>query len=236
MFTGGLKQSWPIVVGYLPVAIAFGVSAQSMELGTSIIMLISILIFAGASQFTFIALFIAGTPLITTVLITIGLNLRHLLYSSNLSSEVKNIPNKQRAIIAFGLTDEVFASTFSKIKQLPSKQRWLWILGLEIGAYSSWVIGTFIGIKGSDFLLNNFSEIKPVLNFALPALFLSLLLPLINSKTVFVISIAFTTAFIFTLFGHATIGIFVAAFIGPLIGIFLPAQKKSIRVSEKLFL
>ncbi len=221
MFIGGLKQSWPIVIGYLPVAIAFGVSAQSMELSSSIIMLISILIFAGASQFTFIALFAAGTPLITTVLITMGLNLRHLLYGGNLSSMVKNIPHRQRATIAFGLTDEVFATTFSKIKQIPSKQRWSWIVGLEIGAYSSWIIGTFIGIKGSDFLLNNVSEIKPVLNFALPALFFSLLLPLINKKTIIVISIAFTTALIFTLFGHATKGIFIAAFIGPLIGIFM---------------
>lgn len=225
MLTRGLKQSWPIVVGYLPVAIAFGISAQSMELSTHIIMLISILIFAGASQFTFVALFAAGTPLITTILITVGLNLRHLLYSSNLSSMLEKLPRRQRAIVAFGLTDEIFASTFSKIKQIPEKQRWLWILGLEIGAYSSWVIGTFIGIKGSDFLLNNFSEIKPLLNFALPALFFSLLLPLINKKTIFVIGTAFTTALIFTLFGHATIGIFVAAFIGPFIGIFLPMKK-----------
>lgn len=226
MFIEGIKQSWPIVAGYLPVAIAFGVSAQSLELSTHVIMLISILIFAGASQFTFIALFAAGTPLLTTILITIGLNLRHLLYGSNLSSAVKNTPRKQRALIAFGLTDEVFATTFSKIKQVPNKQRWLWILGLEVGAYSSWIIGTFIGIKGSDFLLNNFSEVKPMLNFALPALFFSLLLPLINKKTIVVISIAFITALIFALLGHATLGIFIAAFIGPFISIFFTIQLK----------
>ena len=218
-FIGGLKQSWPLVIGYLPIAIAFGISAQNIELSSSIILLISILIFAGASQFTFITLFAAGTPLLTTVLISIGLNLRHLLYSSNLAPSVKNTPVKQRLIIAFGLTDEVFASCFNKIKQMPENKRWLWILGLEFGAYSSWVIGTFIGIKGSDFLLNHIAEIKPVLNFALPALFFSLLLPLINKKTILVMALAFSIALIFTLIGHATTGIFIAAFIAPAIAI-----------------
>ena len=220
-FIGGLKQSWPLVVGYLPVAIAFGISAQNMGLSASIIMLISLLIFAGASQFTFIALFAASTPLFTTVLISIGLNLRHLLYSSSLSSTVKNVRIRHRLIIAFGLTDEVFATTFNQIKQIPEEKRWLWILGLEFGAYTSWVIGTFIGIKGSDFLLNHVAEIKPVLSFAMPALFFSLLLPLINKKTTFVMLIAFVTALIFTLFDYATTGIFVAAFIAPALSLLL---------------
>jgi 4-azaleucine resistance transporter AzlC len=221
VFIGGLKQSWPLVTGYLPVAIAFGITAQSLAVSTDIIMLTSLLIFAGMSQFTFIALFTAGTPLMTTILITIGLNLRHLLYSSTLSPEIKNTPIKQRLIIAFGLTDEVFATAITQIKKVPENKRWLWIAGLELGAYASWITGTFIGIKGSDFLLNHVMEIKPVLNFALPALFFSLLLPLINKKTIVVIAISFMTALIFTLFGHAIVGIFIAAFVGPLIGLLL---------------
>ncbi len=219
-FIRGLKQSWPLVIGYLPVAIAFGVSAQNIELSTSIILLISILIFAGASQFSFIALFAAGTPLLTTVLITVGLNLRHLLYSANLAPSIKHTSIGKRLILAFGLTDEVFATAFSEIKQMPANKRWIWILGLEFGAYSSWIIGTFIGIKGSDFLLNHIADIKPMLDFALPALFFSLLLPLINKKTIFVIILAFILALIFTLSGHATLGIFITAFISPAIGIF----------------
>ena len=225
-FIAGLKHSWPLVLGYLPVAIAFGISAQNMGLSASIIMLISLLIFAGASQFTFIALFATSTPLLTTVLISVGLNLRHLLYSSSLSSTLKNVRIRHRFMIAFGLTDEVFATTFHQIKQIPEKKRWLWILGLEFGAYASWVIGTFIGIKGSDFLLNHVAEIKPVLSFAMPALFFSLLLPLINKKTAFVILIAFVTALIFTLLDHTTTGIFVAAFIAPMLSLFLSGQKK----------
>jgi 4-azaleucine resistance transporter AzlC len=220
MFIAGLKQSWPIIIGYLPVAIAFGVSAQTMGLSSSLIMLVSILIFAGASQFTFIALFAAGTPLITTVLITVGLNLRHLIYGSHLAPFIENISRQQRAAIAFGLTDEVFATTFSKLQDIPNKQRWQWILGLEVGAYSSWVIGTFIGIKGSDFLLNHIAEIKPVLDFSLPALFFSLLLPLLNKKTSGVIIIAFSIALVFTLFNYSTLGIFIAAFVSPMMVLF----------------
>lgn len=223
-FFGGFKESWPLMVGYLPVAVAFGVSAQSLEISSSIILLISVLIFAGASQFAFIALFAAGTPILTTILITIGLNLRHLLYSSNLSPKLENAPLKQRLIVAFGLTDEVFATAFHKLKDIPAKKRWLWILGLEFGAYASWVIGTFIGVQGSDFLLTNVEEVRPVLNFALPALFFSLLLPLLNKKTIVVVAISFVTTLAFTLTGHSTIGIFVAAFLSPILYLFISSK------------
>ncbi|MCK5895602.1 MAG: AzlC family ABC transporter permease [Cocleimonas sp.] len=227
MFINGLKQSWPLVIGYFPVAIAFGISAQNTELSSSIIMLISILIFAGASQFTFITLVAASTPLLTTLLITIGLNLRHLIYSSHLSPLVKGMSRQQRAVIAFGLTDEVFATTISKLHDIPNKQRWQWIVGLELGAYLSWVIGTLIGIKGSDFLLDHITAIKPVLDFSLPALFFSLLLPLLNKKTSIVIMLAFIIALIFTLFNYATLGIFIAALLSPLIGLFFSRRNQS---------
>ena len=47
----GFKAAWPICVGYLPLGFAFGVLAQKAGLGPLDIVLMSILVYAGSSQF-----------------------------------------------------------------------------------------------------------------------------------------------------------------------------------------
>jgi len=48
-FKGGLKSSFPIVAGYLPVGFAFGVAAEGAQAGTLAAVFTSLFIYAGAS-------------------------------------------------------------------------------------------------------------------------------------------------------------------------------------------
>ena len=227
----GLRTSLPLIIGYFPVAVAFGISATSIGLSQLDATLISIIIFAGASQFAFIGLLAEGTSALTAVLVVIGLNLRHLLYSTSISPSLKSLTLKQKLTTAFGMTDEVFASAFSLLKGIPKENRWSWLIGLEFGAYASWIIGTWVGVSSGDLLLEQFGFLKPALAFALPALFLSLLLPMLVSvrtsgslfrnRTLITIVSAMLIAFTANAVGLATLGIFGAALISPLLALWL---------------
>jgi len=234
MITKGLRTSLPLIIGYFPVAVAFGISATSIGLSQLDATLISLIIFAGASQFAFVGLLAGGTSAFTAMLIVVGLNLRHLLYSASISPSLKGMSFKQKLIAAFGMTDEVFASAFSLLKDIPKENRWGWLIGLELGAYTSWVVGTWVGASSGDLLLAKFAFLKPALAFALPALFLSLLLPMLvaskggrtlrsflRNRTIITIVSAMLIAFSAVAYGQATLGIFGAALISPILGIVL---------------
>ena len=218
-FKGGLKSSFPIVAGYLPVGFAFGVAAEGAQAGTLAAVFTSLFIYAGASQFALVGLLKDGVPILSAALITLGLNLRHLLYGPGLSRYTEEFSLRERLVAAFGLTDEVFAVAFSRIGIMSCESRFWWLMGLEFGAYLSWFGGTIAGSISGDLLLSHYSLLRPALSFALPALFLSLLLSMLNSSTRLAVITSLILAAAFHWSGHSETGIIAAAFIGPGIGI-----------------
>lgn len=116
MFKKGLIASFPIVLGYIPVAITFGVTALALGYNEIETLLISMIVFAGASQFVLISLM--PHSFVNAVAIPIILNLRYLVYGSIISQKF-NIRNP--CITAFGLTDEVFATSLNA----PNNERFI---------------------------------------------------------------------------------------------------------------
>ncbi len=199
------------MAGYLPVGFAFGVAAEGAQAGTLAAVFTSLFIYAGASQFALVGLLKDG--------VTLGLNLRHLLYGPGLSRDTEEFSLRERLVAAFGLTDEVFAVAFSRIGKMSRESRFWWLMGLEFGAYLSWFGGTIAGSISGDLLLSHYSLLRPALSFALPALFLSLLLSMLNSSTRLAVITSLILAAAFHWSGHSETGIIAAAFIGPGIGI-----------------
>ena len=217
-FFKGLKTSLPIMAGYLPVGFAFGVAAEGAQVGTAYALFTSLFIYAGASQFALVGLLKDGVPVLTAAVITIGLNIRHFLYGPSISGETEKFKLSQRLITAFGLTDEVFSVVFSRIKEIPLESRFWWLLGLELGAYSSWAGSTGAGSVGGKTLLNYYSFLGQTLSFALPALFFSLLLSMLDNGSRLAVIIALAVAAMFHWNGYSEIGIIAAACIGPITG------------------
>jgi predicted branched-subunit amino acid permease len=89
-FRGGMKAALPIVLGYLPVGVAFGLLARNAGLTPSEVGLMSLLVYAGASQFLAIEMIFKGMTWLPIVVATFFINLRHFLMSSNLSLYFKN--------------------------------------------------------------------------------------------------------------------------------------------------
>ncbi len=176
-FQQGLRDSLPIGAGYLPIGFTFGVVAIQAGLSIWQAFLVSALMFAGASQFVFVALVSTGAAGWTLVSAVLLMNMRHLFYGPSLLSTLALArPRVPRCLLAFGLTDEVFATAAARSGGWDQEGRDIRLLGLEAGAYSAWVGGTVLGTVTGEQLLSRSDFMKNSMEFVLPALFCALLL------------------------------------------------------------
>jgi len=76
----GIHDSIPIVLGYLPLGVAFGVLANEVIQAT----MMSALCFTGAGQYIAIGIMQAGRAEFTIILANVLVNLRYSLFSTSL--------------------------------------------------------------------------------------------------------------------------------------------------------
>jgi len=176
-FRQGIIDSLPIVIGYLPIAFAFGLSAVKLGFSPIESLLFSMIIYAGASQFVITALLSAGMSLWVCAFTVMAIDIRHVLYGPSLRNRlITQLNGRKTAIWAFGLTDEVFAAATTKL--IRDKRSWSenWMCGIALSSWISWAFGTSIGALFGNGPLQNYPAIEASLSFMLPALFLSFLL------------------------------------------------------------
>lgn len=172
-YLGGLKKAVPIIIGYFTVAVAFGLLARTMGLSNMESGSMSLIVFAGASQFAALNLLAGGTAFFEIIIATFFLNLRHLLMSATLSLRFKSFPLPAKILLAFGITDETFAIASTDLNSITPAV----MAGLETGAYLSWFGGTMAGYYLGTALP---PSLQAAMGLALYALFAALLLPRIK--------------------------------------------------------
>jgi 4-azaleucine resistance transporter AzlC len=165
----GLSAAWPICLGYIAIGLAFGVIARKTGLRPLEIGLMSLIVYAGSSQFIAVAMLGAEVGFLPIVLTTFSVNLRHLLMSSSLSLYLKNLSGSRLSLFAYGVTDESFAMNMSRFQG----GKWGWRQALIVNHTTNltWILSTVIGGMGGQFI--------PVgafgIDYALTAMFICLL-------------------------------------------------------------
>ncbi len=177
-FWQGVISGLPIAMGYIPLAISFGVLAvqAGIPMGASVLM--SVMVYAGASQFMVINMILLGSLGAEIVVATFVLNFRHFIMSMSFLSKFSKLGNPWRIGLCLGLTDESFTMgclTFDKPKAIGVER---YLAGLMITAYSAWVGGTFIGGLLA-FVIP--PEIGMSMSIALYAMFIGLLVPAVKA-------------------------------------------------------
>lgn len=157
----GLAAAWPICLGFFPIGLSLGVLAQKVGLAPWQMGLMSLLVFAGGSQFIAVAMIGSGASVVAIVSTTFMVNLRHLLMSSALSVHFPGVSRRFLALFAYGVTDESFAVNMARFNQggwnrhsalvLNQVTNATWIFSTVAGAYA----GQFIpaGSLGIDYAL-----------------------------------------------------------------------------------
>ncbi len=165
----GLSAAWPICLGYIAIGLAFGVIARKAGLRPLDIGLMSLVVYAGSSQFIAAAMLGSGAGFLPVVLTTFSVNLRHLLMSSSLSLYLKNLSGNRLSLFAYGVTDESFALNMSRFQG----GNWGWRPALVVNHATNltWVLSTVAGGIGGQFIPSGAFGI----DYALTAMFLCLL-------------------------------------------------------------
>jgi 4-azaleucine resistance transporter AzlC len=193
----GVQAGLPIALGYLPIAIAFGALAVQADLTWWEATLMSLFVFAGASQFVGISLLLAGAGVVQIITTTFFLNLRHLIMSLAVNDLFRAFPQAWKNLLSFGITDETFALlTLGEESAAEERLSEAYVLGLMATAYSGWVGGTALGGLGAEFVPEN---ITTAMTVGLYALFIGLLVPPARKSPAFA-GIAITSMVLNTLF------------------------------------
>ncbi len=172
----GLRAAVPVIMGFIPIAIAFAIMARQAGMTVAQTTLMSAGVLAGAAQMMGAGMVAQGASIITIVIATFILNLRHLIMSTCVMAKMKPCSIWLRLLASFGVTDESFAIFTTESDENSGV---MFFLGLITGTYSSWVFGSFIGAVFSALL----PEIVSMsLGIALYAMFIGLLLPSLTAN------------------------------------------------------
>jgi 4-azaleucine resistance transporter AzlC len=172
----GLNAGWPICLGYLPIGLAFGVLAQKAGLTPLQIGLMSIMVFAGSSQFIAVSMLAGGASAPAIITTTFVVNLRHVLMSSALAVYLRTTHRGLLALYAYGVTDESFAINLPRF----NARTWSLPLALVVNhaANLTWFTSTVAGGIGGRFI----PEGALGIDFALIAMFICLLVYQIRKR------------------------------------------------------
>ena len=167
----GIKVSLPVILGYLPVAIAYAVMASETGFTIFEIIAMSVLVFAGGSQIMALGLIQSNATMLSVVIATFVFNLRHFIMGTYIMKKLGKTKTREKLYTAHGITDEAFAIISSTPEQRCSVP---YLLGIITVTYGSWVLGTIIGAFLSLVVP---PVVSGALGIALPALFIALLVP-----------------------------------------------------------
>ena len=170
-FKRGLKDGFPIGLGYAPVAFTFGFIAVSGGLPIWVACLISLTNLTSAGQFAGTNLILAGAGYMELAMTTLIINIRYTLMSLSLRQRIEEkMTTLQRMIYGFSVTDETFVVASLK----PGTLRAPYLFGLMICPIVGWNVGTALGACISNVLP---PALQSAMGIGLYGMFIALIVP-----------------------------------------------------------
>ncbi|MBB5515014.1 putative branched-subunit amino acid permease [Rubricella aquisinus] len=205
----GMVDALPFILIVVPFALLFGVAATEAGLSLVETMSMTVLVIAGAAQFTALALMEEQAPTLIVVFTALAVNLRMVLYSASIAPHLGKAKLWQRAVVAYFLVDQSYAMSqirFDKQPQEPLARKLAYFAGLMIPVAPLWYAGTYVGAVVGEAIPPEFA-----LDFAVPITFLSMVAPMLRSLPHLVaafVSVAGTLALIWVPY---SMGLLIAA-------------------------
>lgn len=220
-FYRGARLAAPIVLGYLPVGFAFGVLAVQAGMTPTLVAMMSLFVYAGSSQLIAAALFGSGVGTAGIIVTTFIVNLRHMLMSAALTPYLKHWTKPLQAWFAFELTDESFAANLGRF--YTSGVNTGETIGLNGCAHLGWLAGSVLGALFDSAI----GDTKPLgLDFALPAMFIALIMPhfAVPRRLLAVCAGAFLSL-VFAVAGAGQLSVILATVCAATVAAFMPGPK-----------
>jgi 4-azaleucine resistance transporter AzlC len=127
----------------------------------------SVLVFAGASQFVAVPMLSAGASPLAIVVTTYVINMRHYLMAATLAPSFRDFPRGWLALVAHLINDESFAIAVAR-KNPPDPGVYV---GSAVAVSGSFLLGVLVGTQLGGLVAE---PARWGLDFAFPAVFLAL--------------------------------------------------------------
>ena len=228
-----LQDSLGIMVSAGGFGLVYGLSARAAGFSSLEAGAMSVLVFAGASQFVAVGYVLGGFSWLGIVLLTAFINARHFLYGAALAPYLTNVPRLQRAAMAHVLTDEAFALAIAHFRRIGRADvRGYW-LGAIISTFIPWNLATLVGVTVGGAIPD---PTRFGLDVIFPAAMGGLAVGLITGRRELVAAIAGAIIAVgVALAWDPAAGIIGGGVLGPLIGMALPARESTAPESQIVF-
>lgn len=209
-----LGVSMPLCLSYIPIGLACGVLLHAAGFNFIMILIVSIVVFSGGAQFILASLLTINAPLSSIFLTLFFLELRYALLGSSLSKYIKSELQHFIWLFAVSMNDENYAINYLKFA---TDKKWTPKDALMVEHYSliSWSVANMVGgLIGSAISIN-----LEVVDFALTALFLYMIVMQVQSHLTLLISIlSAVLAVVFMVLTKSIIGVIIATLIASFVG------------------
>ena len=163
-----IKDTAPVLSGYIVLGMGFGVIMQSNGYGFWLVFAMSALIYAGSMQYLAVDLLCGGASLVSAALATLMVNARHLFYGISMVDKYKGT-GKKKPYLIFALTDETYSLVCSGNEDKSDEQRHRYYFLVSLFNQIYWVTGSVIGVLLGEIIPFSTEGI----DFALTALFVT---------------------------------------------------------------
>ena len=174
----GFRDFSPVGLIVFPYAIVFGALAVKNGLTVQEALLMSLTVFAGASQFLALPMIRDGATVMTLTSMALMVNMRHLLYGLNIGKKYSGASTLKLLGLSFGIVDETYAfNTIGPGRGITSIP---YFMGTALCGYVVWNTGTVIGAMAGQW-----TPLLKVegLDFAMLAVFISMIGSSIGSSS-----------------------------------------------------
>ena len=144
----------------------------------AVAMLISIVVFAGASMVAAAQLLASGTPALLVVATTLFINLRFMMYSASLRLHFAREPLGWRLLMAYLQADNVYGLTIMRYAEKPDAPGERdFFMGAALVVWAAWQLAVAAGI-----LIGAGVPASWRLEFAAPLAFIAMTIPLLRDR------------------------------------------------------
>ena len=175
----GIRAALPFLLVVAPFGMLFGVVGTEAGLNLAQVMGFSVVIIAGAAQFTAVQLMQEQAPTLIVLASALAVNLRMAMYAASLAPHLGPAPGWQRILIAYFNVDGTYALSHMEYEAKPAMT-----LSEKVGFYMGtasviclpWYVATWVGAVLGASIPAGLS-----IDFAVPVAFMSFFAPALRT-------------------------------------------------------
>ena len=212
----GIVDALPFVLVIIPFASLFGLLATEAGLNVFETLTFSIVVIAGAAQFTALQLLQEDVPTAIVLASALAVNLRMAMYSASLTPYIGAAPLWQRALAAYLMVDQSYVVSVAKFEKEPDLTmplRMGYFFGTVTPIVPLWYLFTFLGAYLGTQVPESWA-----LDFAIPITFLAMIAPMFRTVAHIVAAFVAVAVSLAVAGVPYSLGIIIAGFAGMVAG------------------